>query len=228
MGLHTFRPEHRIGIFGLTLFALASWGCGDTDTAALDGSVDSAIQVDSGPCILCAAPPEGCQYLNGSCMSCGTLDCGGLCGSDIPVSCETGDYCAHSDGCGSLGERGMCEARGSGICPDINDPVCGCDGNTYSSDCVAHGAGVNVNFKGSCESPKTCGGIAGDACDGGEWCDFDDCSISDAAGVCKIRPDDCPENIDPVCGCDQVTYDNVCKAHAMGMDVASQGACVSE
>lgn len=44
-------------------------------------------------------------------------------------------------------------------------------------------------------------------------------------GECTPRPEVCAEVYDPVCGCDDVTYDNECEAQMAGTSVASEGPC---
>ena len=57
-------------------------------------------------------------------------------------------------------KKSVCDENKEGACADIPqicpalfvaDPVCGCDGKTYLSECEANAKGVNVKHKGSCE-----------------------------------------------------------------------------
>ena len=76
------------------------------------------------------------------------------------------------------------------------------------------------------EAQQFCGGIAGRLCPEGSYCDYGkgSCGIADAAGVCRTLPR-CANRRDPVCGCDGVTYRNVCQAAAAGASVNHEGRC---
>lgn len=159
--------------------------------------------------------------------------CGGepeLCGGFIGLQCEDeGDYCMFPPGsCGNADFFGICTPRPDG-CPDVFDPVCGCDGKTYGNSCEAAAAGVSILHEGACENePELCGGFANLPCENeGDYCMFPPgtCGNGDIPGVCTPRPDGCFEIFDPVCGCDNMTYGNACKAAAAGVSILHPGAC---
>ena len=133
--------------------------------------------------------------------------------------CDSGYYCQKAVGdCDGVG---VCEPRPS-VCPDLWDPVCGCDGQTYANHCYAAMAGVNVEYAGECVS------YCGDNSDCGPdyYCakTVGDC---DGVGVCEQRPTTCPYLWDPVCGCDGQTYANDCLAAAHGVNIEYTGQCIS-
>lgn len=138
--------------------------------------------------------------------------CDQLCFANEP--CASDEYCRKPVGqCAGLGACGM---RPVG-CLDVVDPVCGCDGQTYSNDCDAANVGVAVAHRGACT--EICGTIAGISCPEDKFCEFpaDSCEVRDLEGECLAVPDTCLAVVDPVCSCDGVTFDNDCerqKAHA--------------
>ena len=83
-----------------------------------------------------------------------------LCFAIALIMCSCIDYpCQDNNGClpGLYCKKdvGDCEGKGKcnvipEICTMIYDPMCGCDGITYSSHCNAASKGVNVLYEGEC------------------------------------------------------------------------------
>lgn len=74
-----------------------------------------------------------------------------------------------------------------------------------------------------------CGTVAGLGCNEELFCKHEDatCEIADRGGQCQVIPQACPDNFDPVCGCDGQTYGNECEASAAGVSVDHVGACLA-
>jgi hypothetical protein len=145
-------------------------------------------------------------------------------------ACATNGQCKGKQYCSKpVGEckgKGECKTKPD-VCPLIFKPVCGCNGKTYSNECFAALAGVNVKAEGACKKPTggdyTC--KTNKDCPAGNFC-AKDMGKCDDAGVCAQKPHGCPMQIvAPVCGCNDKTYNNVCLAHAAGVSVKHDGKC---
>lgn len=75
-----------------------------------------------------------------------------------PVHGPYAEYCWSNADCGPdrycwfhvcAAETGVCVPRPGG-CPDVWQPVCGCDGVTYGNACEAAAAGMSIDHPGTC------------------------------------------------------------------------------
>ncbi|MCA9554410.1 MAG: hypothetical protein KC933_30530 [Myxococcales bacterium] len=222
-----------------------------TATSELSNICTQAL--DPGPCAA-AFQRFGFDPIVGDCVEfvwggCGGNDnnfetieaCRDACGGGGGVACgaRAGDTCADAEFCDFPGDfcdwadaQGVCRPRPED-CPAVVIPVCGCDGLTYANLCEAQANGTDAAFSGTCDVPSptdiVCGGELGQACPSDAFCDFptDGCDYADGSGICRPRPAECDQDHDPVCGCDGVTYSNLCQAQANGVDAAASGACGS-
>ncbi len=74
-----------------------------------------------------------------------------VCGTRGASPCPTGTFCDYVAGsnCGADDRGGRCEPVPE-MCTREFMPVCGCDGTTYPTACVAHSAAVSVAHDGPC------------------------------------------------------------------------------
>lgn len=123
---------------------------------------------------------------------------GTACGGWLGDTCADDEFCAYEPGqhCGAADASAVCLTQPD-ACILLVDPVCGCDGETYSNSCFAGMAGTGVLHEGECESvgPIECGGFLGLPCEPGQMCidnPEDDCDPAnggaDCGGICVDEP----------------------------------------
>jgi len=152
------------------------------------------------------------------------VECPEICGGIAGIPCDAAnEFCKLPTGECCCDAFGVCTEIPQ-ACPEFLDPVCGCDGETYDNECFADAAGVSVEHPGPCL--QVCGGIAGIPCEDGEFCLLPEgrCCC-DFEGACVPIPQQCPDQCDPVCGCDGRTFKNACVAVMNEVSINHVGPC---
>jgi hypothetical protein len=123
--------------------------CGGCEYAGLTYQAGDTIESVDG-CNTCT-----CDGATGE-VTCGTNTCPERsCG----VCLGYGQYCDYDEAaaCGDNGAMGVCKTRPQPAdCDSKDEPVCGCDGTTYTNACQAHAWDVSIRSQGPCPLPDGC------------------------------------------------------------------------
>ncbi|MBN1960705.1 MAG: hypothetical protein JW841_07140 [Deltaproteobacteria bacterium] len=180
-------------------------------------SKDDCNATDYKPVCSC----EGNDY-NNECLAAAAgenVDYEGKCKTEPQIcwegnKCPEGNYCLYN-ACGA--KSGTCTLQPT-YCPTVREPVCGCNGVTYSNSCIAANKGMSIDYKGVCERDH-CFKVG--ECGEGLYCYFDSCAAE--TGKCIKVPTDCKKPARPVCGCDYNLYDDECQAANKGISIDLTG-----
>jgi|CXWL01.1.fsa_nt_gi hypothetical protein len=131
------------------IFAGTNTGCDATQACCNVGHIGNCRNMHPVCCLASNGQPGG----PGS--SCGpSAECGEVCGGITGIPCDNpGEFCKLPVGQCCCDHFGMCTPIMHN-CPTTWDPVCGCDGLTYSNECEADAAGVSIDHRGPCGQPN--------------------------------------------------------------------------
>jgi hypothetical protein len=150
-----------------------------------------------------------------------------FCGGPDAVACPDGMVCNRMDPmCGGTDLGGVCVAMPTQC--ESGDAVCGCDDQTYASDCARVAAGAVLQHQGACAVATGC--FSNDDCGSGQFCNLPagDCGESQMGACMPMDDPDCAmcgQYGGAVCGCDGMTYDSDCARRAAGVSKFSSGSC---
>ncbi len=136
-------------LLGGGVFDPTSPACRPTQRCCFGDALGGAFCADLDPfcCTMSGGIPAG---VGSDCTSVTGNACPQICGGFAGIPCAgVNEFCKLPEGNCCCDFSGLCTALPQ-ACPDVWDPVCGCDQVTYGNECEADAAGMSIDHRGEC------------------------------------------------------------------------------
>ena len=204
--------------------------CIELGTCALTCTSDAGCPQETH----CKKDPGTCVAREhiGSCEPLPSSDCPTI---DAPVcGCDGQTYsnlCVAQSQGANVARQGACElteCSPSDCAESLPSPLDLCaDGSYQPTACELSSAGTCELTALACPT-VSCTASSPGSCAAEFYCALPSegaCYSEDVSGTCAPLPGGCDDVVEPVCGCDDVTYSNACEAHIRLAQIAYEGEC---
>lgn len=169
-------------------------------------------------------PVSNCGFCSGVGSTCAVCGCNGVTYNSVQEACVAGVRATIRRGaCGVVGPTGVTNCGRDEQC-GAGSRCCAKSGKCY----LAAESWRCEDLDGSipdCRRNEDCPSGAGGGPAATQWCSGSGCAGEIGQCANRVASSSCSGTVEPVCGCNGLTYVNECWARAAGVRVASRTSC---
>lgn len=198
--------------------------CGSTSDCPVDFFCIGADRSLCGGPGFCQ-PISNCGFCAATGAACAVCGCNGVTYNSIQEACVAGVRATNRRGaCGVVGPTGVTNCGRDDQC-DSGSRCCVRSGRCYAASEPWRCEEVDGSLPDCRRNEECTSGAGGGPGAMDQWCSGNGCNGELGRCVNRTLSSSCTGTVEPVCGCNGLTYVNECWAKAAGVRIASRASC---